>query len=333
MASLVWSHPAAGQAPGAQAALVRLPFPQDDGSLTPYTFELGYSLMTLVYDTLLWRDKDGVPQPWLAKAVETSADGRRVTLRLADGVKWHDGTTLTSADVSFTFQFVAAHPHPRFTAEVSSVERVETPDPTTAVVVLRQPSPGFLDQPLADLPILPQHVWRNLAPGTLAPEGLPVGSGPYRLVEHRPRELYRFEANNEYFRGRPAVGVLEVPVIDSPGETVDALARRKVDVIPVSLPEDLAKRADALSVEVEEGTSYLGTVVMFNLRSPPFDRGEVRQAVSAALDLTRITRAVGNAVPADRGYLHPESPFASQDPLHRHDAAAARAVLGGLAEP
>ena len=53
---------------------VRLPFPAYDGTLTPYTFSLGYPLVTLVYDTLLWRDAAGIPQPWLARSVTRSRD-------------------------------------------------------------------------------------------------------------------------------------------------------------------------------------------------------------------------------------------------------------------
>ncbi|MEX2659900.1 MAG: ABC transporter substrate-binding protein, partial [Acidimicrobiales bacterium] len=324
---------AQGSEPVLAAPLVRFPFPQEDGSLTPYTFELGYSLMTLVYDTLLWRDVEGVPQPWLAETVDTSPDGRQVTIRLREGATWHDGVPVTSADVAFTFGHVADRPHPRFTGEVSQVERVDTPDPRTAVISLSAPAPGFGDQPLADLPILPRHLWRDLPADKLAPDGLPVGSGPYRLVEHVPDERYRFEANEWYFRGKPAVDVLEVPIIRTANETVRALERRDVDMIPASLPEDLARRADTLSLEVLTGPSYVGTVLLLNVRTPPFDRPDVRQAVARALDLSRIARTAGTAVPADHGYLHPESAFASPDVVHAVDVEAARPVLAALGAP
>lgn len=312
--------------PRAPVPVLRFPFPQDDGSLTPYTFELGYELMTLVYDTLFWRDASGVPQPWLASSMETSPDGRRVTLRLADGARWHDGTEVTSADVAFTFRFMAERPHPRFTPELAAIERVDTPDPRTVTVRLRHVSPGFGDQPLSDVPILPAHIWKELPRSKLAPDGLPVGSGPYRLIEHRAGEAYRFEAVTDYFRGAPAVASLEVPFISRVDETLRSLERRRTDMIPVSLPEDLADRVKGLGVQTVEGPSYLGTVLMFNVRQPPFDRIEVRQAVARALDLPRIARSVGEAVPSDRGYVHPESPWASKDDLHIFDRGAVSAL-------
>lgn len=334
LSSLAPAVPArAGQEVAQAAPLVRVPFPQEDGSLTPYTFELGYSLMTLVYDTLLWRDAGGTPKPWLAEAVDVSADGRNLTVRLREGATWHDGRPVTSDDVAFTFRYVVAHPHPRFTGEVGAVERVDTPDPRTAVIRLRRPSPGFLDQPLADLPILPRHLWENLPRGRVAPEGLPVGSGPYRLVEHRLGERYRFEANAGYFRGAPAVSAIDVPIIRMVDDTIKALERRDVDMVPFPLPRPLVDRVDDLSIEIEEGPSYLGTVLMLNVRTAPFDRPEIRQAVARALDLGRLARTAGRAVPATRGYVHPDSHFAPGEDLHQRDVAGARPVLRSLQVP
>jgi len=309
------------------APVVRIPFPQEDGSLTPYTFDLGYPLMTLVYDTLFWRDADGRPQPWLARSADVAADGMSITLRLADGARWQDGRPVTAADVAFTFAYMAAHPHPRFTPELEAVARADAVDASTVTIALRHPAPGFMDQPLADMPILPAHVWRDLPAGRLAPDGLPMGSGPYRLVEHRPGESYRFEADPTYFRGAPAVAGIEVPIIVDAEATFQALERRQVDVIPASLSTAAVTRLDQLGISLAKGPSYLGTVLVLNVRRPPFDQAGVRRAVSAALDLGRIARTVGNAVPADHGYLHPESPWASTDILQTFDGAAAHQGL------
>ncbi|HEX2700016.1 MAG TPA: ABC transporter substrate-binding protein [Acidimicrobiales bacterium] len=324
---------AGGSTPGPAASpavdLVRLPFPQDDGSLTPYTFERGYALMTLVYDTLLWRGEDGTPQPLLARAVDTSADGRTVTIRLAPGARWHDGVPVTADDVVFTFGFVAAHPHPRFTPEVAAVERAEAPDPATVVLTLHHPSQGFADQPLADLPILPAHLWRDLPPGRLAPEGLPVGSGPYRLVEHQPGVRYRFAADAEWFGGPPPVRAIEVPIITGGGQTFDALGSHMVDMIPLSLPNSLDQRQRLRGTRVVRGTSYLGTALILNTRRPPFDRVDVRRAVAGSMDLVSLARFVKDVVPADRGFVHPASPWAPEGAVGTPSVADVEATLAG----
>ncbi|MEJ7787330.1 MAG: ABC transporter substrate-binding protein [Solirubrobacteraceae bacterium] len=167
---------AAAQSSATRADLVRLPFPRDDGTLTPTTFERGYSLMTLVYDTLMLRDASGAPQPWLARSLRKSDGGRRITLRLRGGVRWHDGRPLTASDVAFTFDFVAARPHPRFTPQLLDVEQVKAVDRLTVEITLREPAPGFPAQPLADLPILPRHLWEDL------PEGSPAARAGARAI-------------------------------------------------------------------------------------------------------------------------------------------------------
>ncbi len=325
--------PVSSAQPAPRVPVLRVPFPQDDGSLTPYGFELGYPLVTLVYDTLFWRDTEGVAQPWLARSLDTSLDGRRVTVRLADGGRWQDGPPVTADDVAFTFRYFLDHPQARFTPELSDVAAAEATDPSTVVFTLREPSAGFLDQPLADVPILPAHLWRKLPAGAIEPAGLAVGSGPYRLVEHNQGTGYAFQAVDDYFRGRPGVDRIEVPVIDGAEATLNALERREVDMLPATLPAAAAQRVDTLGLKVVNGSSYLGTALAFNVRRPPFDRVEVRRAVAAALDPSRIADAVGNAIPAQQGWAHPESQWAARDTLVHTDEAGARGALAGLALP
>ncbi|HVL64817.1 MAG TPA: ABC transporter substrate-binding protein [Actinomycetota bacterium] len=119
--------------------------------------------MTLVYDTVMWRDADGEPRPWLARKITTSPDGRTVTIKLRRGARWHDGVPLTADDLVFTFDFVATHYHPRFSPQMDGIDEVRARGRDTVVVVLERPSPGFYDQPLADVPIVPRHLWEGLA--------------------------------------------------------------------------------------------------------------------------------------------------------------------------
>lgn len=325
---------ASGAGAQSRAPVVRLPLPAYDGTLTPYTFESGYPLMTLVYDTLLWRTPAGVPKPWLARSVSRSEDGRRLTIRLRRGVRWHDGRPLTAADVAFTFDFVASRFHPRFTPQLGNVARVAAVDPDTVTIDLRRRSLGFDDQPLADLPILPRHLWQGLPEGRLAPAGEVIGSGPYRLTRASRSNGYRFRANPSYFRGRPRVDRIAVPLIREESRTYSALRRRRVDMLPVSLPEGPAGRlGGSPGINLERGESYSGTSLLLNVRGAPFDSAAARRTVSRALDLDRLVRNVGPGVPADRGYIHPASRWASDKPVQQFDLAAARRSAARLRLP
>ena len=326
----------AGTAAAAATKPLRIAFPSEDGSLTPYTFKTGYPLVMLVYDALLWRDAEGVARPWLASSVRRGDGGRRVTVKLRPGVRWHDGRAFSSADVVFTYEHMAARAHPRFTPQLADIESVTAPDARTVVFALRRASLGFEDQPLADVPILPRHRWTGLAPGQQAPAGLPIGTGPYRLTRHVVGERYAFRANRRYFKGAPTVGAIDVPIVAGEDDAFSRLNQGSLDAAPVNVPPgQSAGRSQRL--EYAGGTSYSGTMLAFNLAARPFDALEARSAVAQAIDvdaIAGISTGPGALVGAERGMLHPASPWAAQRVLHRSDPAAARvAFTEGRLEP
>ncbi len=325
----------AAHAAAATTPVVHVPFPQEDGGLTPYTFELGYGLMTLVYDTLLQRDASGTPRPLLARSV--ARRGRTVTVRLRPDARWHDGRRVTADDVRFTFERFSARRHPRFTPQLRDLESLAAVDSRTVAFRLRRPSLGFAELPLADVPIIPRHLWEGLPAGRRAPAGLAVGSGPYRLVEHRRGRLYRFKANRDWF-GTPRVAEIRVPIIRTTQGAIDALRDRKVDALPLTPSAPETAGLGEVGVELLTGLSYTGTVLAFNTRAAPFDDPAVRRAVGHALDLDRVVAALGPrgtpsvAVPADRGYVHPASQWAAAR-LHAYRPEAARLTLSERAVP
>ena len=301
--------------PAPAAPVVRVPFPAGAGKLTPLTFRLGYPLVTLVYDTVMWRDRRGVPRPWLARSLQTSDGGRRVVVRLRPGVRWQDGRPLTARDVAFTFESLRGSGHPRFGPQLRAIRSVRATDRSTVVFELRHRSLGFADQPLADVPVLPAHLWRSLPAGQGAPPGRPVGSGPYRVAGRRPDGGYRLVANDDYFQGRPAVDRIEIPVEREPSQMAADLRRGRLDALPFTLTPALQQEVRSLGVRIDRGTIYLGTVLMLDTRHPPFDRRAARQAVARALDPVPIARVAAGAVAATRGLLHPDSAWAPAEPV------------------
>jgi peptide/nickel transport system substrate-binding protein len=313
-----------GQVPSSADSL-RVAFHRDDGSLTPYTFEHGYSLLTLVYDTLMWRDKDGHPQPWLAQSVDANADFTRFTAKLSDA-KWHDGQPVTSSDVAFSFRLFKDRFNARFTPQLDALERVEVLDPTTVLFRLSSSSPGFADLPLSDVPIVPRHLWASLGTRDL-PDGLAIGSGPYRLTGYSPGEGYRFETFEGYFRGPPKVRSLEVSIIDTTEMRLQAIERKRIDMTPALFPKTAATRVLDIGTKVIEGPVYAPTMLILNTRVPPFDDVNVRKAASLAVDLGRVESAIGRAEAATKGLIHPESDWVPADEIHRFDLAEARSIF------
>jgi peptide/nickel transport system substrate-binding protein len=148
----------AATATTAAAGPLRIAIGADEGSLQPYTYVTGYpghNMLMLVYDALFILNADNLPRPWLARDYTTSADGKVYTLALRSGVKWHDGTAFTSADVKFSYEYYKKNTHSRWTSATRPIAEVQTPNETTVVLTLSAPTPALPISLLADVPIIP----------------------------------------------------------------------------------------------------------------------------------------------------------------------------------
>lgn len=316
----------------------------DESNLTPYTYVSGdgYFLMTLIYDTLFWMDPQGRPQPWLVKSFETSSDGRQLTLRLHENIKWHDGQPLTADDVKFTIEFMQKFRHARFSAPLKPVASIVVLDPLTLMITLSQPSPTFIPAALADVPIIPKHLWGNVTENpNKKPEvlkkfnlpDLPPGSGPYILVEHIPDQLYRLKANDAYFKGRPALDEIVIPIVTDASASFLALKAGQVDALSRSLSPELVKDFEQTpGIKILRGVGLATTQLQLNDERYPFSIKEFRQAVALSLDLDAIIKTVmlGFATKGSPGFLHPIWPGANTALKYEFNVSKAKALLDGL---
>src|SRR4051812_40955775 len=145
-------------------------FNSDVDSLNPF---LGveansYEMWALTYDYLVnYSMKDMSPEPGLAKSWETSPDGLTWTFHVRDGVKWSDGQPLTAADVAFTFTRVLKGDteSTNWSSYLSSVTSATAPDAQTVVLKLSKPNAVL---PLLPIPIVPEHIWKNITEKQMA---------------------------------------------------------------------------------------------------------------------------------------------------------------------
>lgn len=301
------------QGQGGTIPQLRMAIPADERTLTPYTYNTGfpgYNILSLIYDTLLLIDAQGVPRPWLAESVDVSEDGLTWTFTLREGIRWQDGEPLTSADVKFTYEYFQQNPHGRFTPAASAVASIEAPDARTVVMRLEAPNPIFDSRTLADVPILPQHLWEGVEDPNAFDNAL--GSGPYRLVEYVPDQFYRLEANRDYFAGSPVADVLILPIIKDPTSTFSALKAGQIDVSARELtPELVEEFENTPGVAVITGPGFASTLVQFNLEREPFDNAEFRRIVAGLIDYEQLveTLLLGRGTLGSPGFLHPALPF------------------------
>ena len=123
--------------------------------------------------------------PGLAKSWEISPDGLDYTFHL-NPAKWSDGEALTSEDVKFTLTEISAKYGPKFSAAGKAIDHIDTPDPETVKIHLKQTFGPFLFSMVCEQNsgIMPKHVFagseilKNPALSTS-----PIGSGPFKLAE------------------------------------------------------------------------------------------------------------------------------------------------------
>ena len=302
--------------------------------IVPQALPLTHDFTMLVYDSLFWSQSRLDPEPWLATDAQPSADYRIWTVTLRDDVLWHDGVPFTAADVAFTFTYFAddggpgryghhVYDHPVF-------ESATVVDDDTVEITFVDPVPTFKLLPGGDLPILPKHIWEGIDNPRADATSLPVGTGPYRMVEYNPGVSYRLEANADYFKGAPTVDTLIMPVVTDAQAAFAGLQTGELDFVTRNLPAPLVSRVEENpELSVVTGSRMQSVYLMFNTRKPHLRNPAVRKAMSMALDTQAIVDIVDGGLgrPGNDTWTHPDSAWAHPEGGHDFDVDAAGTML------
>lgn len=299
-----------------------------------YIAGLGYYQMSLIYDSLLWKDSSGELQPWLAESSSAADDGTSYTFTLRDGIRWHDGKPLTVDDVVFTVEYYQSLALPALViAQPAFVASAKAAGRSTVEITLDRPAVTFPDVVAGALPIVPRHVWEDIADPAAAQElSLLVGSGPYKVDSYSEADgALAYAANDEYFLGAPFVERIEiVPVGD---ELTALLAGEVVATGPTLVsvrPEALAPFGDDDSYGIAEQAAGFTYPLYWNLgRGGALADVRVRRACAHAIDRADIVeRLVGdNGVPGNAGFLPPDHAFYAEVEQYRFDRERAGELL------
>jgi peptide/nickel transport system substrate-binding protein len=289
-------------------------YPGDDwGYPSPFSFYPrgpGYTRMSLLFDTLTWKDEEGII-PWLAEDWKVSEEGTRWTFTLRADATFHDGQPLTVEDVVFTYEYFMTHTTAfKWNASLEKVEKVEAVGENQVAITLHEPFAGFLNDTAGSIPILPRHIWEEVEdPAKFADAEAVIGSGPFVLAEYNREEgRYIYKTNKAHFMGRPIVDRL---VLLKTGDEALALKTGAVDAASfwgkeISAVKEL--EADG-NFEVLEGPSFWLLQIIFNIAEPPFDDPEARRAVARAVDRDNIVQQVTHdgATVANPGIISPHT--------------------------
>jgi peptide/nickel transport system substrate-binding protein len=310
-----------------------------ENNVTPFTLTMQSlpntpDLVYLIHDTLFWSAAREEPRPLLAESAEPNEDFTTWTVALRQDVTWHDGEPFTAEDVAFTYRyFTDVHRIGRFAHHVYDIPpfaSAEVIDDHTVELTFSEPAPTFLALPAGDVPIVPAHIWEDIDEPGLETEILPVGTGPFELVAIEPDQLYRLAANEDYFLGPPTVGELVLPIVQDPSSVFAGLRTGELDGAVHPVPPELVEDFEA-DEDIEIGTATrMETVILYvNTEQAPGSDPVLRKAIALAIDRDEIVDRVmlGHAEPGLDTFTHPESVWATTDPVRDHDPERAREML------
>ena len=257
-----------------------------------------------------------VSTPVLAESFEVAEDGLTYTFHLVEGVKFHDGSDFTAADVVYTYDYYRNPDNA--TANVNNflgIESVEAPDDYTVVVNMGSVNASSLVA-WGETPIVSAAYHAEVGEDTYPT--VPMGTGPFKLVNWIPAEVVELEAFDDHFRGRPNIDNIRQEVV--PDASVRAIAIETGDSDACLWPL-LVEDSKRLAEDTENYTVKVSSTggikhIPLNNTLPALAEKEVRQAMLTALDRQRIVDELWNgAAKVAHSNYSPKYAFYSIDQL------------------
>ena len=288
--------PSTDVAPAYGDAIVEGSIGDVSGFLTAVTSDsASHTAAGYVFNGLVRYDKNLKLEGELAESWEVSPDGRKITFHLRKGVTWHDGKPFTSEDVMFTYRRMIDPITPTAYAEdFKQVTRASNPDPYTFVVEYDKPfAPALASW---GMHVLPKHLLEAYPDISRSPlNKKPVGTGPFRFVEWKTGEKTVFEANPDYFEGRPYLSRVITRVIPDPATMFLELKSGGIDMMgltPLQYTRQTKTEEFRKSFNKYRYLSFGYTYLGFRLSHPLFSDRRVRQAFAHAINKKEIIDGV-----------------------------------------
>ncbi len=256
------------------------------------------SIFKAVFDQPLDQDAKLKLVPHLITKWDMAPDARSLALEFRDDVLFHDGSKMTAADFRYTFfERIKAGHKVDIAQSMRKVTDIEVLSPTKAVMHFDSPAPtvpvwlAFLGSF-----IVPKAYMEKVSPEAFALK--PIGTGPYKLVEHQMNARIVLERNDAYWGPKPALKRVTIEIIKDPSARVAAVQSGQVD-ITTSVPVREVTRLKAQPGLVADLTPVTKVIILQVRNDEGFADSNIRLAAHHAIDKKALSQAfyAGAAVP------------------------------------
>jgi peptide/nickel transport system substrate-binding protein len=282
-----------------------------------------------LFDPLFFLGPDGRPVPYLAESAEPNADGTKWTIKVRDGVTWHDGKSLTAEDIAAAIKSWV-DPKSYYGAVAASlidVGGVRARGPLTVEVPMKLP--------VGDFPGITAYFAYYITRPDIYKKGAKfIGTGPYKYESFTPGKRSVFTANKDYWgvQGGPYI---ERQIVDSSftddNARLNALLSGAIDIAP-SLPFGLAKaNANSGQIAVGHATGADNMYVSCRVDLAPFKDPRVMQALKLLIDRPQMVQSVFSGYAEEsndlQGFTLPQFPSPDVFPVRKYDPEQAKSLL------
>ena len=288
---------------GAHAAgTLNVAIHQDPGNWDPIaTFLVAWGAVgSQVFDGLIMRTPDMKLVPGLATKWEFLDKNTKLRFTLREGVKFHNGEPFNADAVKFTFDRLLGDEGKKGPQQsnYNAIEKVVVVNANTVDFILKNPDPVLLTK-LAGygaMIVPPKYITEK---GSAYFGANPVGTGPFKFAEYKPKVSVSFERNASYWGGAPKLDNLVYRFITEPATQAAELQAGRIDVanqIPLAMIDTL-KKDSKLAVQSMDGPVALA--MRYNTQRGIMKNKEVRKALTMAVDRDAIIKSIllGNAKP------------------------------------
>lgn len=254
-----------------------------------YDFVSGLAVSSVTEGLLKFCENDTKLCPNLAESYTVSPDGTTYTLKIRQGVKFHDGSTMTVDDVVFSLNRIRDTKLASYVGwMLANVADVKAPDASTVVITMTQPD-ALVEYALA---ATAAHVVNKKfveANGDKygTPEVGSIGTGPFKFVEWQSGDHQKLARFDDYWdkTAGPYLDEIIIRIIPEPTTRVAGLQTNDIDYIINNIPSDQYATVKGLSnIDLTFTDSYYGEWITFNTQKAPFNNVKARQAMNYAFD-------------------------------------------------
>ncbi|MET2826346.1 ABC transporter substrate-binding protein [Mesorhizobium shangrilense] len=262
--------------------------------------------------------------PDLAESWTISDDGKVYTFKLHTGVKFHDGADFSADDVKFSLDRARADNSVNAQKGLfAAIDTVEVIDPATVKVTLKHPQGSFLyNMGWGDaVMVSPKSADTN--------KEKPIGTGPFKFQNWVKGSSITLVKSDHYWGAPVFLDKVEFRIVPDAAAYVPALLSGDIQAFPFFDPDSVAQIKDDPRFKVVVGATEGETILSINNKKPPFDKLQVRQAISYALDRKAIIdgASAGLGLPIGSHMSPTNKYYVDLTGRYPHDVAKAKALL------